>query len=125
MSTYNYSSVYGENYDDNVELSNYTWYCDKNNVDNIGINKDGSQLIHDSMVFTLKKFRKIEKMVSNTNTIQLVYKLDNRNGDSGQTQPYFSDLVFSEKSNYLIFKYVETNGNFKFTHIVFNGKIFK
>lgn len=115
---------YDENYE-NIETSNYTWYYDKFNIDKIGINPDGNQLMHDSMLFTLKKFRSINKSINGINTTQLIMKLDVRNGEGGQTNKYFTDNIFGEKSAYIIFKYVEINKKLTFSHIVFNGKVFK
>lgn len=118
------------NYDCNAEsidLSNYKWYNDKNHLDKIGINSDGTKLMHDSMLYVLKKFRMINKIINSVNTIQLIFKLDNKLDELKPTtkQPYFTDLIFGEKSAYIIFKYVEINKKMTFSHIVFNGKIFK
>ncbi len=118
------TDLYGNDYDDEIELKKYTWYYDKSRLDKIGINHDGTKLMHDSMIYTLKKFRKIEKKIEGLDTMQLVYKLDDRNGNSGQYQQYFTDLIFNERSNYIVYKYVEHDGKLTFTHIVFNGKQF-
>lgn len=121
------ANLYGDTYDDNTETSNYKWYNDTKKLDKIGISPDGSQLMHDSMLYTLKKFKKIEKVINNLNTIQLIYKLDNKTEvvDTSMTKyHYFTDLIFSEQSNYIVFKYVESEGKMLFSHIIFNGKMF-
>ena len=121
------ANLYGDTYDDNTEMSNYKWYNDNKNLDKIGISPDGSQLTHDSMLYRLKKFKKIEKIINNVNTIQLTYKLDNKTEvvDTSSTKyQYFTDLIFSEQSNYITFKYIEFEGKMIFSHIIFNGKMF-
>ncbi len=101
---------------------NYTWFYDKN--DKIGISTDGSKMIHDSIIFTLKKFRKI---TSEKNQLQLIYELSGWNDPtSSVNKKYFSDLTLHEKGNYLSFKYVEdSKGNMKFVYAIFNGRNFK
>jgi len=125
--THDYANLYGESYDDSIEIANYKWYNDNHKLDKIGINPDGTQLIHDSLLYTLKKFKKIEKKINNINTIQLIYKLDNKlntiNTQNTKDQ-YFTDLIFGEKSNYVTFVYFSGLGKMTFSHIIFNGKMF-
>lgn len=136
--TQNCYDLYGDYFnkiDEQNELSNYTWYHDKNNADKIGINSDGSLLIHDNMIYKLKKFKIDTKQIKNINSKQLIFKLSNRqntednqnnqNNNNLQKEIIFTDLIFSEKSNYVIFIYLENNKSvFSFSHIIFNGKKF-
>lgn len=123
-------NIYGTSYTNNIDKineSNYVWYYDKNKLDKIGINPNGSRLLHDSMLYKLKKFKIINSVIQNLNTTQLVLKLDNKLEENKEDNlnNYFTDMIFSEKSCYIIFKYVELNNKMTFSHIVFNGKIFK
>ena len=105
-------------------VDNYKWYVDKNKIDKIGINNDGSELMHDSMLYKLKKFKKQNINIKNIRRTQLIYKLDNTNGYNTDNKKNFTDLIFGEKSIYVIFEYIEKNKIMDFSHIVFNGKMF-
>ena len=118
-----------------IENSNYKWFYDGKRLDKIGINPAGTMLMHDSMVFKLVQFRKISKKINNINTVQLLYKISNKyDNNAGSTfvkdkdaetnRSFFTDVIFHEQSSQIAFKYVEHNGNMKFSHIVFNGKTF-
>ena len=116
--SFNYEYYLNDNDD------SYTWLYDTNRVDKIGISNDGNKIIHDSMVFTLEKFRRIEKKISDVNTIQLVYKLFT--WVTPTERSYFTDLTLHEKGQYIAFKYAENSeGQMRFAHITFNGKNFR
>ena len=116
-----YANLNSVTYSETTELENYTWYNDNNNANKIGISSNCETLWHDNIIYTLKKFKKIEETVNDINIFSLVYKFDVRVGDSKQLQQYFTDGLFGERSNYVTLKYK----NSKFSHIVFNGKEFK
>lgn len=109
------------------DTSNFTWFYDERKYDKIGISSDGTQVMHDSIVFTLKKFKKVEEVMNGRNTIQLIYNLSGWNAsDKSTDKSYFSDLTLHEKGTYLDFKYVENSkGEMVFVYITFNGRVFK
>lgn len=128
MTTYKNGSysLNGEAYDDKLDIDNLKWFHDKYDVDKIGINPSGDELYHDSMLYTLAKFHKIDKKINGKNTIQLIYKISNQQSNHAtDDRVYFTDLLMHTQSNYLIYKYVEINNKMEFSHIVFNGKTFK
>ena len=113
------SNLYGDVFDDSNEISNYKWYSDKTNLDKIGINPDGTILSHDDMIYKLTKF----KIINQSNEKFLIYKLSNQSEKLNEKN-YFTDLIFGEKSNYMIICYKSVNNIMKFSHIIFNGKKF-
>ena len=114
------NQFYNEQNEQN-EISNYQWYSDNSKLDQIGINSDCTILMHDNIIYNLVKF----KMVDNILTKQLIYKLNNKLNNKTNSKDFFTDLIFGEKSNYMIICYQKnSSGLMKFSHILFNGKKF-
>ncbi len=119
-----YSDLFGNEYDEKSDLLRYKWFYDKNKLDKVGINNDATLLIHDSMVYTMKRFRKIEQTIRGKKTIQLMYKLSNRLSKDTDSNAFSVNTILNERSNYITFKYVEYKDEMIFTNLTYNGKPF-
>lgn len=120
------TNLYCSYHNDDLESSNYVWYFDKNKVDKIGIASNATHLVHDQILFRLKKYKIIQENINGVDTIQLLYKLDNNpENNSNQPNPVFTDKLLNSRAVYIIFKYLKIDNKTTFTHIIFNGKQFK
>lgn len=84
----------------------------KSNNDKIGISPDGKILMKDNMMYSLKKYKKLEKNgINNTKKIILIYCFDRQ-----------YNFRMHEKQNLISFYYFGKNEKMVFSHIIYEGK---